>query len=252
MSTAAVIALKVIACVVVAYFLGTFNASYILGKRFKKKDVRDYGSHNPGSTNAIRTFGAKFGFLCMAVDILKGALSVLLARLIMWNSVDKGSTLIVIELACGIVCMLGHMYPFYLHWKGGKGIAASLGVLLAVDWRVFLMAGIPALIILAIFRIMSVASLSFETLIFIFYIVMYNGNRLNWAIILLALVYPILAYYGHRGNLKRLFHGEEPRLWGKGSPKDLAAKKAAEEAANGAGNEAAEAGSPDDPKSDVK
>ena len=222
MGTAAVLALKIIGCAILCYFLGSFNASYILGKTFKQKDVRDYGSHNPGSTNAIRAFGPKFGFICMAVDILKGVVAMLLIRLIMWHSLDPYAheLLVLIQLAGGIICMLGHMFPFYMHFKGGKGIAVSLGVLLAINWKVFLLAGIPALIILAFFRIMSVASLSFETLIFIFYICFYAGHPYGWFILALALCYPAIAFYTHRTNLDRLVHGEEPRLWGKGSPKE--------------------------------
>lgn len=252
MSIGAVLALKIVACVILCYFLGSFNASYLLGKTFKKKDVRDYGSHNPGSTNAIRTFGAKFGFICMAVDIIKGVIAMLLVRLIMWHTLDTFETpphhdlLVLIQLGCGIVCMLGHMYPFYMHFKGGKGIAVSLGVLIAINWKIFLIAGIPSLIILAIFRIMSVASLSFETLIFIMYIVFYGGHHpYGWFILLAAFFYPFLAYYGHRGNLKRLVHGEEPRLWGPGSPKYEAQREAAayaglgdDDGDDGAGDEA--------------
>lgn len=242
MSIGLVLALKIVACVILCYFLGSFNASYLLGKAFKQKDVREYGSHNPGSTNAIRTFGAKFGFICMAVDILKGVIAMLLIRLIMWHTLDPFETpphhdlLVLIQLGCGLVCMLGHMYPFYMHFKGGKGIAVSLGVLIAINWKVFLIAGIPSLIILAIFRIMSVASLSFETLIFIMYIVFYGGHHpYGWFILLAAFFYPFLAYYGHRGNLKRLVHGEEPRLWGPGSPKYEAQKEAAAYAVDEAG-----------------
>lgn len=244
MSVGVILALKILVSVVICYFLGSLNASYLLGKVFKQKDVRDYGSHNPGSTNAIRTFGAKFGFICMAVDILKGVIAMLLVRLIMWHTLDQFETpphhdlLVLIQLGCGIVCMLGHMYPFYMHFKGGKGIAVSLGVLIAINWKIFLIAGIPSLIILAIFRIMSVASLSFETLIFIMYITFYGGHHpYGWFILLAALFYPLLGYYGHRGNLKRLVHGEEPRLWGPGSPKYEAAKQAA---ADSVGDEAVE------------
>lgn len=244
MSVGVVLALKILASVVICYFLGSLNASYLLGKAFKQKDVRNYGSHNPGSTNAIRTFGAKFGFICMAVDILKGVIAMLLVRLIMWHTLDQFETpphhdlLVLIQLGCGIVCMLGHMYPFYMHFKGGKGIAVSLGVLIAINWKIFLIAGIPSLIILAIFRIMSVASLSFETLIFIMYIAFYGGHHpYGWFILLAALFYPLLGYYGHRANLKRLVHGEEPRLWGPGSPKYEAAKQAA---ADSVGDDAVE------------
>ncbi len=226
-------AVRLIAALVLSYFIGTLNSSFLLGKAVKQKDIRDYGSGNPGSTNAIRTFGPKFGFLCMGLDILKGALAIIFTRLIFGVApfinvgLDKWdhTPLVLIELICGIVCMLGHMYPFYMKFKGGKGIAASLGILLTVDWRVFLYAGIPALIILAVFRIMSVASLSFETLIFIFYIVVYSGNDYFWWILPVALLYPVLGFYGHRGNIKRLLHNQEPRLWGKGSKKDLAQKE---------------------------
>lgn len=246
MSTGVILAIKIVISVILCYFLGSLNASYLLGKAFKQKDVRDYGSHNPGSTNAIRAFGPKFGFICMAVDIAKGVVAMLLVRLIMWHTLDQFQTkqnpdlLVLIQLGCGLVCMLGHMYPFYMKFKGGKGIAVSLGVLITINWKIFLIAGIPALIILAIFRIMSVASLSFETLIFIMYIAFYGGHQpFGWFIILAAFFYPGLAYYGHRANLKRLVHGKEPRLWGEGSPKKEEAKELALHAAEVYGASAA-------------
>ncbi|MBQ9067298.1 MAG: glycerol-3-phosphate 1-O-acyltransferase PlsY [Clostridia bacterium] len=213
--------LKIVLTLVLAYLIGTFNPTYLLGKLFKKKDIHDYGSGNPGSTNSIRVFGPKFGFLCMALDIAKGALAVVLCRLLVVPGLAPGSDMAIFwELVTGIACILGHMYPLYMHFKGGKGIAASLGILLVINWKLFLIAGIPALLVLGSLRIMSVASLTFEFLIFLCYLCAYRMSPDFYYILAASAVYPIFGFYGHRSNLRRLALGTEPRLWGKGSKKD--------------------------------
>ena len=154
---------------VLSYLIGSFQSSYIFGKLLKKVDIRDYGSGNPGATNAIRVFGFKFGMACLIIDALKGVLAVYIVKTLF------GADFITLQLAAGIAAILGHNYPFYMGFKGGKGVAASLGIILFIDWRVFVFAGFPAILILLITRIMSVASLSFEFLVLVFLILHTNA-----------------------------------------------------------------------------
>lgn len=220
MSSQLIPLLLVLGAVLVSYFIGTFQSSYLLGKAIYHKDVRDYGSHNAGSTNAIRVFGLKFGLLCLLLDALKGALAVFLTKLLVTGTVTTAADRIVLlELVCGLVCVLGHNHPFYMGFKGGKGVAATIGVMFAINWKLALIAGIPALLILVVFRIMSLASLTFETLCFIGFLVFYFYTADHYLIAIVALYYPAISFYRHQENLKRLSSGEEPRLWGKGSKK---------------------------------
>lgn len=202
---------QVLISVAIAYLLGSFQTSYIIGKLVKKVDIRDYGSGNPGATNAIRVFGTKFGMLVLIIDALKGALSIVVPKFLF------GGTDIAAELLVGIFTIVGHNYPFYMKFKGGKGVAASIGIILMVDWRAFVFAGIPALIILLITRIMSVASLSFEFLSFIAFFVLYFTDKNLFWIVITAALYPLMSFYRHRKNIINLIEGNEKKLWGKGS-----------------------------------
>ena len=199
--------------IAISYLIGCFQTSYIFGKVFKKIDIRDYGSGNPGATNAIRVFGFKQGMLCLLLDAFKGALAIIIVKALF------GSETLALQLLSGIFVIIGHNHPFYMGFKGGKGVAATLGIILAIDWRVFLLAGLPALIVLLFTRIMSLASLSFEVISFVLLVVFNMQSDKLIPITLLALLYPAISFWRHRKNLSRLIAGEEPRLWGKGSKK---------------------------------
>ena len=137
-----------------SYLIGCLQPSYLLGKAIKHVDIRDYGSGNSGATNAIRVFGFKFGMVCLLIDAAKGALAVLLVKLFLGpDVVGSEGAAILLQLCCGLCVILGHNYPFYMHFRGGKGVAASIGILLMVDWRLILIAGIPALLVMVLSRI---------------------------------------------------------------------------------------------------
>jgi glycerol-3-phosphate acyltransferase PlsY len=192
-------------CISLGYILGCLQASYIVGKLIKKVDIRDYGSKNPGATNAMRVFGTRLGLFCMLIDILKALSAVLIARYIL----DAG---IILLLITGLGVILGHNYPFYMNFKGGKGIAATLGVFLAIDYRAFLLAGIPALVVLFTTKYMSAASLVYSFLLIISMAVFYHNQPLSYVIILLTAVYTALSFWRHRENIVRLYNGTERRL----------------------------------------
>ena len=202
---------QVLISVAIAYLLGSFQTSYIIGKLIKKVDIRDYGSGNPGATNAIRVFGTKFGMFVLIIDALKGALSIVVPKLLF------GGTDIAAELLIGIFTIIVHNYPFYMGFKGGKGVAASIGIILMIDWRAFLFAGVPALIVLLITRTMSIASLSFEFLSFVSFFVLYFTDKNLFWIVITAALYPLMSFYRHRKNIINLIEGNEKKLWGKGS-----------------------------------
>lgn len=191
--------------ILIGYAFGCIQTSYIVGLLVKKTDIRNYGSGNAGATNAFRVFGAKLGTFCLIVDILKGIVAVLIAKYCLENN-------ILLLLITGFAVIMGHNYPFYMKFKGGKGIAASLGIFLAIDYRAFFLAGIPALILLATTRYMSVASLSFSALLVVFMGLFYYNQPNGVYIILMTAVFCVLAFWRHRENLKRLANGTENKL----------------------------------------
>ncbi|MFY9199006.1 MAG: glycerol-3-phosphate 1-O-acyltransferase PlsY [Acutalibacteraceae bacterium] len=192
-------------CLLIGYVFGCLQTSYIIGKLVKKVDIRDFGSGNSGATNAIRVFGKNLGMFCLIMDALKGVAAISVARYCL-----DGTTLLLLVTGFGVI--LGHNYPFYMNFKGGKGIAASLGIFLAIDYRVFFLAGIPSLIFLAMTKYMSLASLSYSLLLLLFMGVFYYNQPQGILIILSTAVFTALAFWRHKDNIKRLASGTERRI----------------------------------------
>lgn len=191
--------------ILIGYAFGCIQTSYVTGLILKKVDIRNYGSGNAGATNAYRVFGPWFGTFCLVIDILKGVGAVLISKFCL-----EDTTLLLLVTGLGVI--FGHNYPFYMKFKGGKGIAASLGIFLAIDYRAFFLAGIPALILLATTRYMSVASLTYSALLIVFMAVFHYNDPNGIYIILLTAVFTALAFWRHRENLKRLKNGTENKL----------------------------------------
>lgn len=215
MSTTVILAIA--ASLILSYLIGSLQPSYLLGKAIKHVDIRDYGSGNSGATNAIRVFGFKFGMVCLLIDAAKGALTILAVKLLIGPMLENAGASILLQLCCGLCVILGHNYPFYMHFRGGKGVAASIGIFLMIDWRLFFIAGIPAILVMVFSRMMSVASLTMETLSFVGLAILCFHMDFYYGILLAAALYPAMSFWRHRDNLIRLAHGEESKLWGKGS-----------------------------------
>lgn len=195
-----------ILCVGIGYLFGCLQFAYILGKILKGIDIRQYGSGNAGTTNAIRVLGTKIGITTLVLDILK-AVAALVVIALLWGYEQKQ-----LLLWGGVGVVLGHNYPFYMQFKGGKGVAATIGIFLAADIRLLLIAGIPALILLAVTKYMSLASLTYMLLLVIVTAVFYIGQPHGIEITSLATCLALSGFWRHRGNIKRLIHGEEVKM----------------------------------------
>ncbi len=195
-----------ILCIIIGYALGCIQTAYIIGKLYKKIDIRDYGSGNAGATNAMRVLGMRIGVLTLAVDALKAILAVVVTALIF--GYDNKYLL----LYAGIGVVLGHNYPFYMKFKGGKGVAATLGIVAAVDFRLLLLAGIPALLLLLTLKYMSVASLTFVLLLPIVTAIFYLKGPHGVEMVFQTLFFTVSAFWRHRGNLVRLVRGTEVKM----------------------------------------
>lgn len=195
-----------ILCVLIGYGLGCLQFAYILGHLLKGIDIRKYGSGNSGTTNAIRVLGTKIGITTLVLDIIKAVVALVIIALI-WGYDQKQ-----LLLWGGIGAVLGHNYPFYMQFKGGKGVAATIGIFLAADIRLLVLAGVPALIILATTKYMSLASLTYMLLLVVMTVIFYVGTPIGIEVILLVLVLSVSGFWRHRSNIKRLIRGEEVKM----------------------------------------
>lgn len=197
--------LKIILCLCFGYLFGCFSTGYFIGK-LNKVDIRNYGSGNAGTTNALRTLGAKAGLFTLLGDILKAVIPILLVRFIFFHS-DELVQLLCLYTGLGVV--LGHNYPVWLKFKGGKGIAATGGAMIAFDPWIIPIA-LPVFVIsVALTRYVSVGSLLVAIMFPILIQLRYPGEL---HMLTISLVYMALAFIKHRSNIKRLLNGTENKL----------------------------------------
>lgn len=204
-----------ILCLVIGYIFGLFQTGYIYG-RINHIDIRNIGSGNAGTTNAIRVLGKKAGAITFIGDTIKAILATVIVRLFFGNSLIDITVLI---FYTGIGVVLGHNFPFYLHFKGGKGIAASAGIIISLfDWRLTLIGLITFILFVAITRYVSVGSLTLMLGFFIEFIIfsetgLYNlSDSYRLEAYLLVFLIIALAFFQHRGNIVRLIHKNERKI----------------------------------------
>ena len=195
-----------ILCVLIGYGFGCLQFAYILGHLLKGIDIRKYGSGNSGTTNAIRVLGTKIGITTLVLDIIKAVVALVIIALI-WGYDQKQ-----LLLWGGIGVVLGHNYPFYMQFKGGKGVAATIGIFLTADIRLLVLAGVPALILLATTKYMSLASLTYMLLLVVMAAIFYIGTPIGIEVLALVVLLSISGFWRHRANIKRLLRGEEVKM----------------------------------------
>lgn len=204
-----------ILCVLIGYVLGLFQTGFIYGKT-QKIDIRQHGSGNAGTTNTLRTLGFKAGLITFIGDCGKAALAIFLAWLIFHARYHGDIKLL--ELYAGFGAVLGHNYPFYMKFKGGKGIACTTGVILAFHWQIAPLCIGIFLVTVFLTRFVSLSSILMVIVFFIQLVVMgqmgYLAVRQNslLEIYILGGILTVLAIYRHRENMKRLLSGTENKL----------------------------------------
>lgn len=213
-----VTALYLLLLVIIGYGFGSFSTGYIVGK-MNGRDIREEGSGNIGTTNALRTMGAKGGAITFAGDLMKALIPTLVIRF--FCSVTLGMApdiTYLLTLLVGFGVVVGHNFPFYLHFRGGKGIAVSSAVIVASATNSacgFIMIGIflPVFIaVVAITRYVSLGSLIVVWFFPIYAVLQYRESGAFAIILLVSLLFTALAYFKHAGNIKRLFAGTERKL----------------------------------------
>lgn len=196
---------NIIICVIIGYLFGCFSTGFFIGK-LNKVDIREYGSKSSGTTNALRTLGPKAGFLTLLGDMLKAIIAIILIRFVVFPGSEY---LKLLTLYTGLGVVIGHNFPVWLKFKGGKGIAATAGAMVAFDpWIIPF--GLPVFAIaVAITRYVSVGSLLLA-LMFPIWVIIRNPGEVH--MLLIALAYTVLAFIKHRSNIKRLINGNENKL----------------------------------------
>lgn len=208
MADTSLLLLRIAICLLAGYLVGCFSTSYVIGK-INHIDIRNYGSGNAGTTNAFRTLGKKAGIYTFIGDFFKAVIIILLVRFVFFRNAEYVKML---EVVCGFGCVLGHNFPVWLHFHGGKGIAVTGGVFATVD-PLILPVGIPlfAILVLAT-KFVSVGSLAISILFPVWLSLRFTGEPYYWIIVVVACLYTVSAFYQHRENIKRLMNGTENKI----------------------------------------
>ncbi len=190
---------KLIIVSVLSYIIGNISTSYLVAKYAADIDIRKYGSGNAGATNVLRTLGKKAGIAAFLGDILKGVIAVVLGRLI---AGEDG------QIFAGLFVVIGHNWPIFLNFKGGKGIATTIGVMTAINPYIVAAIVPIGIVIIIITKYVSLASI---TGMIIFPITMLFTHQ-QIKLVLFSFLLSIMALYRHRTNIKRLMEGTESKL----------------------------------------
>lgn len=199
---------------ILAYLLGSISFSVIISKKMAGFDVREKGSGNAGSTNVLRTVGKKAAIITLICDVLKGVVSVLIALLA--GKIIQGLNNALLVQIAGIFVILGHTFPIFFKFKGGKGIATSLGVLLIINWQIGLICLVFALILMILTRRVSIGSIA-AAILFPVLVLFINQNYIvaestNWSYLIFSIIVAIFVIFNHRSNIKRILNGTESKI----------------------------------------
>ena len=193
--------------VIGAYLLGSVNSAILVSKAFSLPDPRSLGSGNPGATNVLRTGNKLAAGITLVGDLLKGLVPVILA--------EQLSGYVPLVAATGVAALLGHMYPLYYRFKGGKGVATTLGVLIGFDWVLAIIWAICWLVIAWLSRFSSLAALLATTFTLIAsYFIVDNTNEKIWFVTAIAII-ALFVFWRHRENIKKLIAGTESKIGSK-------------------------------------
>ena len=201
---------------IIAYAIGSISFSVIFSKKFAGFDVRQKGSGNAGTTNMLRSVGKKAAIITLLLDILKGVVAIVVA--IILGLVISGVNKELLLQIAGIAVVLGHTFPIFFKFKGGKGVATSLGIVLLTNWQIGLICLVFALTLIALTRMVSLGAVMVSILfpiltIFINtnYTILTEGKSgidyLAYAILL-----AIIVLFNHRANIKRILEGKENKI----------------------------------------
>jgi len=186
------------------YLFGSFPSGYLAGRIAKGIDIRSLGSGSTGATNVLRHIGKRAAITVFLLDVFKGVLSILLAKYLLLN--DSW------QVAIGLSTLIGHIWPVWLNWKGGKAVATGLGIFLGLSWQVGLATLGVFIIMITLFRIVSLASVSASLALPLIMFLSFSSSNISLPFLIVSLLAMILVIWRHRENIVRLIRGKEPRI----------------------------------------
>ena len=201
---------------IIAYLIGSVNFSILISKKKAGFDIREKGSGNAGTTNMLRSVGKGAALITLILDILKGVVTVLIAifySFILYKAFDVNLNSALLVQIAGIFVILGHTFPIYFGFKGGKGVATTLGILLVTNWHVGLICLVFALVLIVITKMVSVGALGAAIL---FPVLTIFSDQISFikpgSYIIYSIVIAIIVCYNHRTNIQRLLNGTENKI----------------------------------------
>ncbi|HDD2943853.1 TPA: glycerol-3-phosphate 1-O-acyltransferase PlsY [Staphylococcus aureus] len=199
--------MMIIVMLLLSYLIGAFPSGFVIGKLFFKKDIRQFGSGNTGATNSFRVLGRPAGFLVTFLDIFKGFITVFFPLWLPVHADGPISTFFTNGLIVGLCAILGHVYPVYLKFQGGKAVATSAGVVLGVNPILLLILAIIFFVVLKIFKHVSLASIVAAICCVIGSLIIQD-----YILLVVSFLVSIILIIRHRSNIARIFRGEEPKI----------------------------------------
>ena len=186
------------------YLFGSFPSGYLAGRIAKGIDIRSLGSGSTGATNVLRHIGKRAAITVFLLDVFKGVLSISIAKFFLLN--DSW------QVAIGLSTLIGHIWPVWLNWKGGKAVATGLGIFLGLSWQVGLATLGIFILIIALFRIVSLASVSAALSLPLIMFLSFKTSNISLPFLVISLLAMTLVIWRHRENIVRLIKGKEPKI----------------------------------------
>ena len=186
------------------YLFGSFPSGYLAGRIAKGIDIRSLGSGSTGATNVLRHIGKRAAISVFLIDVFKGVVSILLAKYFLLN--DSW------QVATGLSTLIGHIWPVWLNWRGGKAVATGLGIFLGLSWQVGLATLGIFVLIITLFRIVSLASVSAALALPLIMFISFKTSSISVPFFVISLLAMTLVIWRHRENILRLIKGKEPKL----------------------------------------
>ncbi|MGB2994180.1 MAG: glycerol-3-phosphate 1-O-acyltransferase PlsY [Paenisporosarcina sp.] len=198
--------MNIVILILLAYLLGSIPSALWIGKLFYKIDIREHGSGNLGGTNTFRILGLKAGLIVSIMDILKGTAATLLPLLPFITDTN------IHPLILGVVAVIGHMYPIFAKFKGGKAVATSGGVLLAYHWPIFLLMLLSFFIVLKLTKMVSFTSMILGVIALVYTIAYNIFFEIDIPLLVVIVLLSSFILYRHRANIARIKAGTEPKV----------------------------------------
>ncbi|MEF2834528.1 MAG: glycerol-3-phosphate 1-O-acyltransferase PlsY [Clostridia bacterium] len=201
---------------IIAYLIGSINFSILISKKKAGYDIRQKGSGNAGTTNMLRNLGKKYAAITLICDVLKGVVAIGIA-IIVGNILGDTNKALLVQIA-GVAVVIGHTFPIFFGFKGGKGVATSLGILLMTNWQLGLICLVFALVLMALTRVVSMGSIAAAILYPVLTLFVGGGHYivestgLGNGYFIYSVILAIIVIFNHRENIKRILSGTENKI----------------------------------------